>query len=143
VIQWQEETEHRKTDETRDAKHAVEQSTPHDNFDRRVFKKESGIESRHDRGISPAMANKWKANCATRSTSVVIKVIICALLENSFSSSSLSLLFPSVFLSFFFADDEAPEEETTSFRTSVFAKSMVLSCVRKRVWTTVVAMNHI
>jgi hypothetical protein len=47
MIQWQEETEDCKADETRDAEHAVKQSGPYSDLDWGVWKKKkSGIEVR-------------------------------------------------------------------------------------------------
>ena len=63
------------------------------------------------------MVNRCHENSETRSTSVVMSVMICALLEKSSSSSFLSS--PS-------GDSEAAAD-ATSLRTSVFAKRMELS----------------
>jgi hypothetical protein len=65
---------------------------------------------------------------------VVIRVIICALLWNS-PSSSFSLLLSSP--SFF-----AGAELATSFRTSVFANRIELSCTRRRTWNDVVEIDQ-
>jgi hypothetical protein len=112
------------------------------------------------RGI-PTRANICQANSLTRSTSVVIRVIICALLEKSLSPSSaffagcssafsfsgtvvcrgiVSVAFPAGPVSS--ESDFGAAEEATSFRTSVFAKRTELSWILNRTWTAVVASDH-
>lgn len=96
---------------------------------------------------SPTRENTCQAKSLTRSTSVVINVMICALLEKSSSSSFL----PST-------DDDEPEAsisacweavgagggelEATSFRTSVLAYRIELSWILRRTWIAVVANDH-
>lgn len=88
-------------------------------------------------------AKKCQLNSETRSTSVVISVMICALLLKSFSASSFfsasaGFTAPSTVEEvaaetsavmgaspIFFSVDE--DEEATSFRRSVLAKRIVLS----------------
>jgi hypothetical protein len=54
MIQWQEETEYCKADETRDAEHAVEQSSPYSDFDWGVWKKKkSRIEGQRPENSHP------------------------------------------------------------------------------------------
>ena len=70
----------------------------------------------------PKRVNRWNANSLTRSTSVVMSVMICALLEKSSSSpffSSLALS-PAPAAAPLLSGP-APEDEAMSLRTSVFA----------------------
>ena len=90
--------------------------------------------------------NKWNENSLTRSTSVVMSVMICALLEKSSSSlfSSFDLLSASAAAPFVaaLASGPEPEDDAMSFRTSVFAYRMELSCTLKLTCRVVVERDH-
>jgi hypothetical protein len=97
---------------------------------------------------SPTREKKCQLNSATRSTSVVINVIICALLEKS--SSGVSFFFSSAGTEASLGvggevpgseDGVEPDDEATSFLTSVFAKRMVLSCTLRRTCRVVVEID--
>lgn len=113
-----------------------------------------------DKAGVPTSANMCHANSLTRSTSVVIRVMIWALLEKSPSSSSAA--FPgcsavsaaatvvswvgmraAAWGTLVVSDsDFGAAEEAMSFRTSVFAKSTELSWTRRRTWMVVVDSDH-
>jgi hypothetical protein len=94
---------------------------------------------------APTSVKICQLNSLTLSTSVVISVMICALLEKSPLSSSLSELSEaesvmSLSLSLF---SEGPEDEATSFLTSVLAKRIEFSCIRIPTCSVVVERDHI
>ena len=102
----------------------------------------TGAASSYD---APTSVNMCQANSLTLSTSVVISVMICALLEKSPSSSFFSELSDAVsvmFLSLALFSD-GPEDEATSFLTSVLAKRIEFSCTRMPTCNVVVERDHI
>ena len=106
-----------------------------------VKKAATGAASSDDTPTSTKMCG---LNSLALSTSVVISVMICALLEK-IPSSSFSELSDAVSVMFFslalFSD--GPEDEATSFLTSVLAKRIEFSCTRMPACSVVVERNHV
>jgi len=97
----------------------------------------TGIASTHD---VPTSVNVCQQNSLTLSTSVVISVMICALLENS--PASVSEPSDAVSVSVFLFSD-GPEDEATSFLASVLAKRIEFNCTRMLTCSVVVERDHI
>ena len=89
----------------------------------------------------PKRAKMCHPKLLTRFTSVVIRFITWALLEKTSSSSSdVSVsAFPS---SLSFGEGGGGAEETTSFRTRVFANKTEFSWIISRTWRVVVAKDQ-
>lgn len=91
----------------------------------------------------PTSVNMCQLNSLTLSTSVVMSVMICALLENSpCSGSELSDAVSVPILSFALLSDRL-EDEATSFLTSVLANRIEFNCTRMLTCSVVVEMDHI
>ena len=87
---------------------------------------------------SPMRVYKCQAKSLTRSMSVVMRVMICALEEKS---SSCFLLAPP-FLSSLSPVEASEPVEARSFRTNVLENKMELSCTRNLTWRVVVLMDQ-
>lgn len=148
VVQREEQARHGQADEARGTKQAVQEDSPDNEFNRGVWIRVSHpainlIGTTH----VPNSVNRCHANSLTRSTSVVMSVMICALLEKSSSSlfsslESLATLAAAAPFSAAAPSAAGPEDEAMSLRTSVLAYRIEFSCTLKLTCRVVVERDH-